>query len=63
MTKFIEVTDRTGLIPQSRYQGVNDEFALPRSNKDIHFEFVPDSQARIAHPALFGSRSNRKNEV
>ena len=63
MTKYIKVTDRTGIVPQSGYHDVNDDFELPPSDRDTQFEFVPESEARIAHPALFGSRSNRKNEV
>ena len=63
MTKFIKVTDRTGLVPQSGYHDVDDDFELPPSDKDTQFEFVAESEARIAHPALFGTPTNRKIEA
>jgi hypothetical protein len=63
MTKYIKTTDRTGLIPQSGYHDVNDDFVLPVSDKDTQFEFVTEEEARIAHPALFGLRPSRKRSV
>jgi len=61
MTKYIKTTDRTGLVPQSGYHDVDDDFVLPPSDKDTQFEFVTEAEARIAHPALFGVRATRRN--
>ena len=63
MTKFIKVTDRTGLVPQSGYHDVDDDFELPPSDKDTQFEFVAESEARFSRPALFGKPTNRKIEA
>lgn len=63
MAKYIKTTDRTGLTPQSGYHDVDDDFVLPKSDKDTQFEFVTEEEARIAHPALFGARPSRKRSV
>ena len=60
MTKYIKTTDRSGLVPQSGYHDVNDDFVLPQADRDTHYEFVTEEEARIAHPALFGARPSRK---
>ena len=60
MTKYIKTTDRTGLIPQSGYHDVDDDFTLPPSDRDTSYEFVTEEEARISHPALFGARPSRK---
>ena len=60
MAQYIKTTDRTGPVPQTGYHSVNDDFVLPPSDKDTQYEFVTEEEARIAHPALFGARSNRK---
>lgn len=60
MTKYLKTTDTTGLTPHSGYHDVTDDFVLPVSDNDTYFEFVPEEEARIAAPALFGTRSGRK---
>ena len=63
MTKYIKTTDRSGLIPQSGYHSVNDDFVLPEPSKDTQFEFVSEKEARIARPALFGARPSRERAM
>ena len=65
MAKFIKVTDKSNdkKPPQIGYHDVDDDFVLPKSDKDTQFEFVTEEEARIAHPALFGARPSRKRSV
>ena len=61
MAKYIKVTDTTGPTPHSGYHDVTDDFVLPVSDKDTFYQFVDEAEARAAHPALFGVRSNGKD--
>ena len=63
MTKYIKVTDFTGKNgPHSGYHSVDDDFELPLSTKNESYMFVSEEETRAGNPALFGARSQRKNE-
>lgn len=62
MTKYLKITDFTADLPATGYHDVNDDFELPPTDKHSRFEFVTETEARLAHPALFGARPTRKQE-